>query len=90
MAKIKVKLNAKWGEYAAGDVVTFDERKGRDVIAAGLGTPVKDDKPKARKKPAPKVAPKVETATAKPEAETADAPPSVIGPTAPAAGKEGE
>ena len=35
--KIKLKLMKKWGEYAVGDTVDFDERKGRPLIANGTG-----------------------------------------------------
>jgi hypothetical protein len=37
MPKIRIKLQKKWGEYAAGDTVSFDERKGRPLIANGTG-----------------------------------------------------
>lgn len=35
--KIRLKLTKKWGEYAVGDVVNFDEGKGRPLIANGTG-----------------------------------------------------
>ena len=66
--KVWIELIEPWGEYRPGDVAEFDSVKANPLIAAGTAKKAKG--PRKRDKL------RVETATAPPAAETADAPPS--------------
>lgn len=66
--KIKIKLVKQWGGRPVGAEVMFDESKGYEIIAAGIGVEV-EKKPKKPKK--------IEVAMIDPAAETAEAPPII-------------
>ena len=82
---IYVKLLKPWGGWVEGDVIRFGESKGRSRIELGIGVEVSKQKAvndiqaeelEAAKRKAEK--PKVETATLKPDAETAEVTPQKI------------
>lgn len=72
---IYVKLIKKWGGFKVGEVVRFGVNKGEGRIAKGEG--IKVEKPKSVEKPKKRGRPKVETATIKPEKETAEVTPKI-------------
>lgn len=91
--KIFVQLDKRWGEAKAGDVIQFDEVKGRFIIRRGLGHEVPPPAQSPRSQPQPTALPKppAEKPPEKPEekeeeepraAEVADAAGPMVAETA--------
>jgi len=75
--KIWVKIIKKWGEHAIGDIVIFDESKGRRRIIDGIGIEVSAPT-------IPEKGPKVETAMQEILAEKEVVTPQIKGKKGPA------